>query len=251
MIVGQNWRYPPKMTHDYGPGRSPRAVGRLPRRWAGALRGVSRAAQCNGRESIDCRLRPWLSPLVPGIINCPRKKKIQQSLSESNAFVCARPLARSGARPRQVRRIRAATGRRRGGGGRTRSHTAAATLARRPRLEPYAAAMAIWADILTGARRPGETGGRAALAVSDAGSPCRPASPAARQGREWPMLGGRPRRSGNPAVTDTVPAWLAGRSAARGLDPGYRRPRCGPADRRASHRLPCITGTTDISRLPV
>ena len=176
MIVGQNWRYPPKMTHDYGPGRSP---GRSAARRGG---GPGRFAGCLGRRNVtavkaliaghDCRPRPWLSPLVPGLINCPRKKKIQQSLSESNAFVCARPLARSGARPRQVRRIRAATGRRRGGGGRTRSHTAAATLARRPRLEPYAAAMAMWADILTGARRPGETGRRAALAarraVSDA-----------------------------------------------------------------------------------
>ena len=169
MIVGQNWRYPPKMTHDYGPGRSPRAVGRLPRRWAGALRGVSRAAQCNGRESIDCRLRPWLSPLVPGIINCPRKKKIQQSLSESNAFVCGGSLARGGARPGGS----GGPGRRRGGGERTRSHTIATSLARQLRMRPYAAAMALRADIVTGARRLGEDGGRTALAVRRVGRPRR------------------------------------------------------------------------------
>ena len=46
MIVGQNWRYPPKMTHDYGPGRSP---GRSAARRGG---GPGRFAGCLGRRNV-------------------------------------------------------------------------------------------------------------------------------------------------------------------------------------------------------
>jgi len=183
------------MTHDHGPGRSPGSP-RAGRRWAGALRGVARAAQCNGRESIDCRLRPWLSPLVPGIINCPRKKKIQQSLSESNAFVCGGSLARGGARPGGS----GGPGRRRGGGERTRSHTIATSLARQLRMRPYAAAMALRADIVTGARRLGEDGGRTALAVRRVGRPRRlPARAMHGQWAEAALGGPETRRSPRPS----------------------------------------------------
>ena len=162
MIVGQKWRYPPQMTHDHGPGRSPRPVGRTPRRWAGALGGVSRAAQCNDRESIDCRPRPWLSPLVPGLINCPRKKKIQQSLSESNAFVCGALWPAAAPGPGGS----AGPGRR---PGRRRAHTVAHGRRDSGETTPDAALCCCDGTVgrhTAGARRPRKAAGRAALAVS-------------------------------------------------------------------------------------
>jgi hypothetical protein len=137
-----------------------RGRGGGPGRFAGCLR----AAQCNHCESIDCRPRPWLSPLVPGLFNCPRKKKIQQSFSESNAFVCGGPLARGGAPPRRVRRTRPATGRR-------RAHTVAHGRHESGETAPDAALCCCDGTVgrhLDEARRPGEACGRAAPAVSRA-----------------------------------------------------------------------------------
>jgi hypothetical protein len=195
VIVGHLRRIAPFLTHDHGPPAA-RGVAAAAR----ALRRVSRVAQWTDCESIDCRPRPRLSPLVSGLINCPRKKKFQQSFSESNAFDCAVPYpaaAPARARPRRGRRIRAATG----GDERTRSHTVAASLARRPPRCPYAAAMAMWADILTGARRPAEAGGRAPRAVSRVGWHPRRASAGAVHGQCAESAPGGPetRRSPMPS----------------------------------------------------
>jgi len=158
-----------------------------------------------------------------GLSIAPRKKKFQQSFSESNAFVCGDPWPAAAPIPGGS----GGPGRRRGGGERTRSHTVPASLARRPRIRPYAAAMALWADILTGAHRPSEAGRRAALAVSRAVSRAGrlPAITVTARAMHNQCTEAAPRRSGNPAVTDAVPAWPAGRPAHRIR--AHRRPAAG------------------------
>ena len=129
---------------------------------------------------------------------------------------------------RRVRRTRAATGRR-------RAHTVAHDRHESGETTPNAPLCCC--DGTEGRHRdrsaPSRRGRRADGARR---SPRRPAAPAARQGNAWPMGGGCPRRSGNTAVTETVPAWLAARLAARS------RSRPSEAPRRA-HGSPGVTSS--------
>ena len=157
------------MTHDHGP-RPVALAGRPGRSRARRGGGPGRFAGCLGRRNVTT-----VKALIAGrgrhfrhsshALSIAREKR-KFNNHYPNRMHSFAPVPWPAAAPGPGRS--GGSGRRRGGGERTRSHTAAATLARRPRLEPYAAAMAIWADILTGARRPGETGGRAALAASRA-----------------------------------------------------------------------------------